>query len=389
MSTKIEWTDKVWNPTTGCTKGCSYCYARTMAGRLQRMGQEKYRDGFTPVCHPGELEKPLRWKKPCRIFVNSMGDLFDPAIPFEFIDQILAIIARCPQHTFQILTKYADRMEQYFNHGPSSHCTRQGAVQNQLDFHYARTCPPEQFGKSGRIIFGRDVSWPLSNLWLGVSVEDQHAVTKRVPELLGTPSSVRFISIEPMIGPVDLERVHWPDKGEHRVDVLRGGFWSDSRWGFVNHSDLQESGLIDWVIVGGMTGKEAVPMHPDWVRSLRDQCQTSGVPFFFKQWGEWKPTASANYATGKKTAAYGKAEGRAILRDGRHVYLDRGPAFRLETIDADAENVLKAAMAANRIDPVNPDQYDWLGYHWMHKVGKKAAGSMIDGQEWKQFPEVK
>lgn len=280
---RIDWTDKVWNPTTGCTKGCSYCYARTMAHRLQLMGQEKYKNGFDPAFHPDELQKPLHWEKPCRVFVNSMGDLFDPAIPYEFIVRVLAIIARCPQHTFQILTKMPRRMREFFA--------------------------------------GVDIP---ANLWLGVTVEDQAAADLRLPVLLAIPAGVRFVSIEPMTGPVDLAP-GWGHLGTGPIDGLH------------------------WVIAGGMTGSDAVPMHPEWVRSLRDQCRAASVPFFFKQWGEWLPQCNEPF------------------RPRKYLFLNRD----------------------GRIDRTGDSVITNSGWSGMGLVGKKAAGSMIDGQEWKQFPEGK
>lgn len=332
---RIDWTDKVWNPTTGCNKGCSYCYARTMAGRLQLMGQEKYAAGFAPCCHPTELGKPLYWKKPRRIFVNSMGDLFDPAIPFEFIDRVMATINACPQHTFQILTKYSERMQQYF------------ALDN-----------------------------PISNLWLGVTItcqEDFH----RWWDLYYTNAVVRFISFEPLTGPIRFDCLHCHGKGYYDDNDKTTCPMCDGSGELLDR--------LDWAIVGGMTGKDAIPMHLEWVQHIMNKSQAAAVPFFFKQWGEWLPTASANYVT-EKGWVYGKAEGRAILRDGRQVYLDLGPDARFKTIDAAAAKDLAAAMKANRIDPLDPDKFDWLGYHWLHRVGKKSAGALIDGKEWKQFP---
>jgi len=303
---RIEWTDKVWNPTTGCTKGCSYCYARIMAGRLQKMGQEKYIGGFAPACHPGELEKPLCWRKPCRVFVNSMGDLFDPAIPFEFIDQILVVIACCPQHTFQILTKFPERV---------------------LEYSTDRLLPP--------------------NLWVGVTVEDQAAADARLPFLLRTPAAVRFVSIEPMTGPVELPRIK-------RTLVKPSNHFPGVEFAGDGGYPLG----VDWVICGGMTGKDAVPMHPDWVRTLRDQCKAADVPFFFKGWGEWRPRIAA-----WEPKPFG------IFLDGSYYRagLLMGP------INAEAIAIT--------------ERHSRQQYAMIHRVGKKAAGSRIDGQEWKQLPE--
>lgn len=322
--TRIEWTDRTWNPTTGCSLGCTYCYAEKMAHRLKAMGQPKYRQGFTPACHPGELVKPVRWKKPCRVFINSMGDLFDPAIPEEFINKVVTTIFLFPEHTFQVLTKQPQRMQEYFS---------------------AHQSPP--------------------NLWLGVTVENQAAADARIPLLLNTPATVRFVSIEPMRGAVDLERIYWPDGyGLHKYlnclnGLEHGGIRADGVFNSSKGNGYVLPGL-DWVIVGGMTGKNAVPMHPDWIRTLRDQCKAAEVPFFFKGWGEWRPRIAA-----WEPRPFG------IFPDGR--YYQAG--LLMGCINAEAV--------------VIADNHAGQEYEYIHRVGKKAAGSRIDGQEWKQFPEGK
>jgi len=259
---RIEWTDKTWNPTTGCAKGCSYCYARTMAGRLQKMGQEKYRDGFTPTCHPGELEKPLHWNKPCRIFVNSMGDLFDPAIPFEFIDRVMNIIFRSPRHIFQILTKNAERMSEYFSR----------------------------------------IETPPPNLWLGVTITSQ-ADFHRWWTLYYTIAAIRFISFEPLTGPIRFDCLHCHGKG-HYDD-------NNQTLCPMCKGSGQLLDRLDWVIAGGMTGKDAAPLHPDWIRSLRDQCKAADVPFFFKQWGSGESPLFADWIDGM-SAGHFKAKGSEL-----------------------------------------------------------------------------
>ena len=214
MSTKspIEWTESTWNPVTGCTKvspGCKHCYAERMALRLQAMGQSNYVNGFKLTLQPQALDLPLRWKKPQRIFVNSMSDLFHKDVPLTFIQRVFEVMTQAHWHQFQILTKRAERLAE---------------IAPQLPWR--------------------------PNIWMGVSVERQD-YTFRIDHLRQTPAHVKFLSLEPLLGP--LPRLN-----------LAG---------------------IDWAIVGGESGPGARPMSPDWVTNIRDQCQTAGVAFFFKQWG--------------------------------------------------------------------------------------------------------
>lgn len=209
---KIEWTEMTWNPVTGCSKvsqGCKYCYAERMAARLKAMGVKHYENGFEVALHEDSLETPLKWKKPRVVFVNSMSDLFHESVPLEFIERVFATMTRCPQHTFQILTKRSERLREVAN----------------------------------------SLSWP-ANVWMGVSVEDQRVVF-RIEDLKYVPAAVRFLSCEPLIGPLN---------------------------------NLSLNG-IHWVIVGGESGPGARPMKEEWVHSILNQCRTNHIPFFFKQWG--------------------------------------------------------------------------------------------------------
>jgi len=257
-NTSIDWTDKVWNPTTGCTKGCSYCYARKMAHRLKRIGQAKYSGGFAPACHPAELSKPLHWRKPCRVFVNSMGDLFDPAIPDDFIRQVIEVIASTPHLTYQILTKFSARMENFFQEVTPAH--------------------------------------EIDNLWVGVTIENQFTF-KRWWDLYYANVAHRFISFEPLTGPIRFDCIHCHGKG-HYDDNFN-----------TPCPVCKEAGTtmdrIDWVICGGGTGSKASAMSVSWVRHLRDECVSNNIPFFFKQWGEWAPSilevveGSVNHTNGR------------------------------------------------------------------------------------------
>ncbi|OZE03870.1 hypothetical protein CH255_19665 [Rhodococcus sp. 05-2255-2A2] len=245
--TGIEWTDATWNPVTGCTKvspGCDRCYAETLAERFRGTPGHYFENGFDVEIRRAKLDQPLRWTKPRRVFVNSMSDLFHDEIPDSLIAEVFAVMALAPQHTFQVLTKRAGRMRSLLNRNDfctqvceAGHCI---AHRSHLDDS----------------IFDRG-PWPLPNVWLGVSTEDQRWAEIRIPALAETPAAIRFISAEPLLGAIDLSRTVWP--------------------------------ALDWVIVGGESGAGARPMHPKWARDIRDQCELAEVPFHFKQWGEWKP----------------------------------------------------------------------------------------------------
>jgi protein gp37 len=248
-TTKIQWTDKTWNPITGCTKvsqGCKHCYAETMAKRMWATQYKPNADGsprqFGDVrVHPDRLEEPLHWRKPARVFVNSMSDLFHEDVPDEFIGAVFAVMLRAPQHTFQILTKRPERMVAWFR-----------------DF-YAN-------------------QMPSLNVWLGVSVEDQANANKRIPLLLQTPAHVRFLSCEPLLGPLDLLD-YLPGPNTDSWCALHGGRPVSAL------SSICQCGTIDWVIVGGESGREARPFHLDWARDIAGQCQKAGVACFVKQLG--------------------------------------------------------------------------------------------------------
>ncbi len=223
---KIEWTNATWNPVTGCTKishGCKNCYAERMARRLYFMGQERYRNGFRITLHEDLLEQPLNWKKPKYIFINSMSDLFHEDVPAEFIERIFKIMVRAEWHIFQILTKRSERLRKIADNLP----------------------------------------W-AQNIWMGVTVESQDYIY-RIDHLRNIPASRKFISIEPLLSPI-------------------------------NQLPLQD---IAWVIAGGESGPGARPLKPEWVRTIRDQCLDRGVPFFFKQWGGTKKARTGRMLDGR------------------------------------------------------------------------------------------
>lgn len=304
----IEWTDATWNPVTGCSvvsPGCTNCYAMKLAGT--RLQHHPSRAGLTRESKAGPvwtgevrfneqwLTQPLRWTKPRMIFVCAHGDLFHPDVPDEWIDRVFAVMALAPQHTFQVLTKRAARMRNYVKRTEEQW---QGNSENFADrFQIAMDW---NFAWINDI---DDMPWPLPNVWLGVSAEDQARANERIPELLATPASIRFVSAEPLLGPIDLRRLRVGDTsasfGFPMADALTGQFYLDPekqpeniRWliEMSRRSPQEEGGIgLNWVIVGGESGQGARPMHPDWARSMRDQCLSAGVPFFFKQWGSYLP----------------------------------------------------------------------------------------------------
>lgn len=262
-STAIEWTDATWNPVTGCSKvseGCRNCYAAAFAPRLSAMGQDGYTDlpwtarnaPENVKLHTDRLDQPLRWAKPRRIFVNSMSDLFHELVPFEFVDRVFAVMALAPRHTFQILTKRPERMAEYLK-WPDSRTLQIEAAIGEMS-----TGIPA--AKLGNI---QPPALPLPNVWLGTSVEDDR-VRRRVDHLRRVPAVVRFLSCEPLIGPLNL--------------------------------DL---GGIQWVIVGGESGRGHRPIEASWVRDIRAQARASGAAFFFKQWGGLKPKTGGRVLDGR------------------------------------------------------------------------------------------
>lgn len=272
----IAWTDETWNPVRGCSRvsdGCRNCYAETMAARFCGAGQpyegtinpETKRWNGTVRLVPEKLTVPLLWSRPRMVFVNSMSDLFHEDVPDEFIDQVFAVMALAQQHTFEVLTKRPERMLEYFqNIGGTS----------RKDWVAMQMC---RIKCSSAI---QQFDWPLNNVWLGVTVENQEAADERIPLLLQTPAAVRWVSIEPLLGPVDLSYAFGTGKGScpmHLAGVAPEGLRPKGE----HH--------LHWVVVGGESGTNARPLHPDWARSLRDQCYAAGVPFLFKQWGEFAP----------------------------------------------------------------------------------------------------
>lgn len=282
----IEWTDATWNPITGCTlvdAGCANCYAAELAAtRLKNLPSRtglsrKNKDGvakFTGEVRLNEnwISQPMTWRKPRMIFVCAHGDLFHENVANIWIDQVFAVMALCPQHTFQVLTKRPKRAANYLNEMMGS---------DDFNIRFRNAC--RKVGATlSECIDAVQREWPLDNVWLGTSVSDQKSADERIPALLEAPANVRFISAEPLLGSIDLTSIC---TGWYFINSLGGFKWHDSDRAY----NSEKCTSIDWVICGGESGRKARPMHPDWARSLRRQCKTADVPFFFKQWGEWFP----------------------------------------------------------------------------------------------------
>jgi len=372
----IEWTDATWNPVTGCTiisPGCTNCYAMRLAGT--RLKNHPTRAGLTKPSKTGPvwtgevrfnekaLLEPLKWKRPRMIFVCAHGDLFHESVPDAWIDQVFAVMALCPQHTFQVLTKRSARMRAYMSVVVDTF----HASPDSMDERFGRLCVELTDSPCAAGAF-EDVDWPLSNVWLGVSAERQQEADARIPDLLATPAAVRFVSLEPLLGPIDLTYVCLvPQKpGSYRagihLDALAGRYF-ESGMPYVGDWDVDSPAgppdippvHLDWVIVGGESQAGARPMHPDWARSVRDQCAAAGVPFFFKQWGDWE---IASHANGHYDSSMATNGANWVHADG----LVNGPSCRRSDGVSD-----ETAIA-------------------MVRVGKKRAGRLLDGVEHNGMP---
>lgn len=389
--TSIEWTDATWNPIRGCSRvseGCRHCYAEKIAyrfsgaglpyeglamkvnGHASWTGKVAFVEAhlLDPLTDP-DMREPViehkdrclktarlkdgKWESVCgcparprRIFVDSMSDLFHENVSDEWIDRIFAVMALCPQHQFQVLTKRPERMLKYL----AGACGRIA----DLVVRMRRECGDKSIVVPLPHIALGHVRWPLANVWLGVSVENQAAADERVPVLLQTPAAVRFISAEPLLERLDLPWLGIEIAGSRWVERDGAPDSFKQAW-----ASLMAGGpKLDWVIVGGESGPGARPMHPDWGRSLRDQCR-GAVPFFFKQWGEWVPCGH--------------------LPPNHGIPAESVPPDRVRWVNADGRSA-----------PIgNAGDLDLGPQNLVMRVGKKTAGALLDGREWREFPEAR
>ena len=352
-NSKIEWTDATWNPLraknpeTGklghhCVKispACTHCYAASMNKRLGTNLDYSSSARVETYIDEKALTAPLHWRRPRRIFVCSMTDLFLDAYTDEQIDRVFAVMYGAQWHTFQVLTKRPERMHAYL--------ADKGARINGIGCAaYAiaiqRKAEQAEVLTNGDIVDDVNDLWPLPNVQLGVTAEDQQRANERIPLLLNTPAAMRFVSCEPLLGPIRLDLL---DNGKNGwIDCL-GGVWgrglsTDHQGDGAEHIPEGTTGdcIVGWVIAGGESGRGARPMHPDWARGLRDQCGAS-VPFFFKQWGEWGPQPKCTDCT-----------------------------------------CVPGELCCSRRGTVMEDR------HIIERVGKKAAGRLLDGRTWDEFP---
>ncbi|MER7331621.1 MULTISPECIES: phage Gp37/Gp68 family protein [unclassified Micromonospora] len=370
--TSIEWADKTWNPLLGCervTAGCDSCYAITTATIRANNPHPKVAEAFAGLTTrrfgrldwtgrinllPDRLTQPLGWKKPQRIFVNSQSDLFHKDVPTEFIAQVFAVMAVAERHTFQLLTKRHGRMRSLLN---------DEAFKNQVALKMIDLTVSADDPGSRRPV----VAWPLPNLHVGVSVEDQKTADLRIPALLDTPAAVRWLSCEPLLGPVKLPLLAEADGctcggygPPYYVHQPRCGWEPGPAWG-----------QLHWVVVGGETGAKARPMHPDWARSLRDQCTDAEVPFFFKQWGDHLPV---------------RVEKDSNFAGGRYFKHPNGGRYAATIRERSTKAFHPGVTRAMRAGDVNGLGHMLDDDTIAVRVGKKRAGRLLDGREWNEFP---
>ena len=376
--TKIEWSDTTWNPVLGCDKvspGCFRCYAIIQANIRAANPHPRVAEAFAGLTErtdhgldwtgrvnllPERLEQPLSWRKPRRVFVNSLADLFHESVPTEFIARVFAVMANCPQHTFQVLTKRHGRMRALLNETSF----KLAVMRQARDTHPARMSP----------------MWPLHNVWLGVSAEDQHWAQIRVHALLATPAAVRWVSAEPLLGPIDLRNLK--ARNGALIDALCGDVKTPA-------GEIYAAcpGSVSWVVCGGESGSGARPMHPDWARSLRDQCQDTRVPFLMKQWGEWGPAPwvvrvcdpDAGWQGTATELAAAKADAEA--RGATHVHTGN-------SYEQDGQTVWHLYEPSHKPWSLERTSLGPGSHEPIRRWGKKAAGRELDGRIWDEYPRT-
>ena len=360
---KIEWTDSTWNVVRGCSRvseGCRNCYAERQAirqvGTAAKPGPYFGLVESTPAGPrwTGDvrlvqdlLEQPLRWRRPRRIFVNAMSDLFHESISFDEIDKVFAVMGLASRHTFQILTKRPERQLEYMKT-----LGRHSSVDGPAEA--ART-----MGLDGEWAYSlSDAGWTLPNVWVGVSIEDQKTADERIPLLLQTPAAVRWVSYEPALGPVDLREIELPAEFNitRSVPGLIDALTPDSEARY-----WEAPTGLDWIVAGGESGPGARPSHPDWFRSVRDQCREAEVPFLFKQWGDWEPV-TPQYPPDDRDIEDAMA----------------GRSYRTICIERSGNIPVTETRVFHQ-----PDLSGWI----MERVGKKAAGRQLDGKVHDEYPE--
>lgn len=398
--THIEWTDATVNAINGCTvlsPGCTNCYAMRLAGT--RLRDHPSRKGLTrdskagPVwngtvrLNESALLQPLRWKRPRRIFWNAHGDIFHPAVPDAWIDRCFAIMALTPHHIHQVLTKRSDRMRAYLSNGAANGRIARVIIDWLVDGTISkglRHCATWPVRSIGDIDDPTDITvdMPLPNVWLGVSVEDQTRALERIPDLLATPAAVRWLSCEPLLGPIYLT-----DIADGGSTVLDPECWGDCDCSSLFGPDpgcrrLGGDGTltrkIDWVVVGGESGPGARPMHPAWARDLRDQCAAAHVPFFFKQWGDWAPVC-----------AMSDIDTDHLYHKPRHV--DASRRCKVDQLVMQASGRIFPLDEWSRCSGENPIIGDFAflagtGAMTHMRIGKRAAGRLLDGVQHDGMP---
>lgn len=333
QNSNIEWTDATWNPIRGCTRvsaGCQNCYAERTAMRFSGKGGSY--EGLVKMTNghpqwtgkvrfiPELLKVPLVRKAPTKFFVNSMSDLFHEGLSDEIIQKIFKVMCEAKRHTFQVLTKRPKRMLEFLSRWDSM--TR-------------------DFGPLWPNV------WPQKHIWLGVSCENQATADERIPLLLQTPAAVRWISAEPLLGPINLK---FPTQREAHEEAA--GMGLDPMFFAISRIDPEQriGDGIHWIVAGGESGPGARPMHPNWARTLRDQCKAAGVPFFFKQWGQWAPGEMVPDGRSYPTQQYFDGKWKECSDDW--------------ATEKDGGSIL-------------------------YRIGKKAAGRLLDGKEYSEYPVQK